>query len=282
MDGKNGLGQVIGNFGMRLAIAKAKEFGIGMVSCRGSNHYGIAGYYSLMAMRENLIGFSCTNTSPLMAPTRSRVAALGTNPISLGAPASEGDEFLLDMATTTVALGKIELAIRKGDSIPTGWAQGEDGKTTTDGKVAFKTACLMPLGGEEANSGYKGYGLALMVEILCGILTGSKFGPNIRKWQSGTEIADLGHCFLAIDPERFIPGSKERLSELLTQLRELPSAGDEGVIVAGDPERAHMKKVDEDGGITYHENQLKDSENFARKLGVEPMKLVRRKVEGKF
>ncbi|XP_020278475.1 uncharacterized protein LOC109852065 [Pseudomyrmex gracilis] len=278
VDGKNALGQVVGKYCMELAIEKAKKFGIGMVTARGSNHYGICGYYTKMAMEQNLIGFACTNTSPLMAPTRSLKAGLGTNPMSLGM-AAHNDEFVLDMATTAVALGKIELAIRKGENIPEGWALDADGKVTRDAEEAYKASLLMPLGGTERNSGYKGYGLALMVEVLCGILSGSQFGPNIRAWKTGDRVADLGHCFMAINPEAFACGSKERLSTLLGQLRGLPRAGEEPVLIAGDPERQHMSKVDKDGGITYHPNQLKASEEFAEHMGVRPMKLVPRSAD---
>lgn len=259
---------------MELAIEKAKKFGIGMVAARGSNHYGICGYYTLMAMEKDLIGFTCTNTSPLMAPTRSMKAGLGTNPLSLGMSACNGDQFVLDMATTAVALGKIELAIRKGEDIPEGWALESNGKVTCSAEEAYNASMLMPLGGTERNSGYKGYGLGLMVETLCGVLSGSQFGPNIRPWKTGNGIADLGQCFMAINPEAFACGSKERLSTLLKQLRDLPTTGEEPVLIAGDPERQHMRKVDSEGGITYHPNQLKASEEFAEHMGVQPMKLV--------
>lgn len=272
------MGQVIGKFCMELAIEKASKFGIGMVSARGSNHFGICGYYSLMAMERGMIGFSCTNGSPCMVPTRSQKSALSTNPLSLGMSASGGDSFVLDMANTVVALGKIELAVRKGEeNIPEGWALDQTGKVTSDPNAALEANSLLPLGGEEKNSGYKGYGLAVMVEVLCGILSGSKFGPSIRSWKGATtEVANLGHCFMAIDPEVFAPGSKDRLAELLGQLRELPKAGDEPILVAGDPERLSMNKVDKQGGIEYHPNQIQNSADFAKALGVEPMKLVQK------
>ncbi|XP_076183040.1 putative oxidoreductase YjmC [Ptiloglossa arizonensis] len=274
VNGNNGMGHVIGKFCMELAIEKAKKFGIGMVSARGSNHYGICGYYTMMAIEQDMIGFSCTNTSPLVAPTRSKAKGLGTNPLSLGMGGLDGDQFVLDMATSAVALGKIELAVTKKEPIPEGWALGSDGKITTNPEDAYKASLLMPLGGEERNSGYKGYGLATMVEILCGILAGSKFGPNVRQWKDNNAIADLGQCFIAIDPRAFGTGSKERLSTLLKQLRELPIAGDKSVLVAGDPERTNMARVDKEGGIAYHPNQLKVSEELAKRLGVEPMKLL--------
>lgn len=268
------MGQVVGKYCMELAINKAEKFGIGLVTANGSNHYGICGYYTKMAMKRNMIGFTCTNTSPLMAPTRSARAGLGTNPLSLGMAGSNNEEFVLDMATTAVALGKIELAMRKGDKIPDGWALGADGKPTTDPHVAFDNALLMPLGGTEEHSGYKGYGLATMVEILCGILSGSQFGPNIRAWRKSERAADLGHCFIVINPEVFCPGSKDRLTQLVEQLRSLPQAGEKGIMVAGDPERNSMAKVDANGGIMYHENQIKHAEEFAKEIGVKPMKLI--------
>ncbi|CAK9833691.1 Malate dehydrogenase [Anthophora retusa] len=277
VDGNNGLGQVIGKFCMELAMEKAKKFGIGMVTARGSNHYGICGYYTSMAIEQSLIGFTCTNTSPLMAPTRSKSAGLGTNPLSLGMGATGGDRFVLDMATTAVALGKIELAIRKNEPIPAGWALGTDGKPTTNSEDAYKASLLMPLGGEERNSGYKGYGLGLMVEVLCGILSGSEFGPNIRQWKNKGKIANLGQCFMAINPAAFGSGSEERLAKLLQQLRNLPSAGNEPVLIAGDKERESMACVDKQGGIIYHPNQLKASKEFAESMGVQPMKLVPKK-----
>ncbi|KOC68685.1 Malate dehydrogenase [Habropoda laboriosa] len=277
VDGNNGLGQVVGKFCMEMAMEKAKKFGIGMVSVRGSNHYGICGYYTRMAVEQGLIGFTCTNTSPLMAPTRSKKACLGTNPLSLGMKAAGGDSFVLDMATTAVALGKIELAIRKEEPIPEGWALGTDGKPTRDSEDAYKASLLMPLGGEENNSGYKGYGLGLMVEVLCGVLSGSEFGSNIRQWKNKSKIANLGQCFMAVDPAAFGPGSEERLGKLLQQLRDLPTVSDKPVIIAGDPEKASMARVDKEGGITYHPNQLQASKEFAELMGVQPMKLIAKK-----
>ncbi|KAK9679663.1 Malate/L-lactate dehydrogenase [Popillia japonica] len=208
VDGQNGLGAVIGNFCMDLAIKKAKEVGIGWVSVKGSNHFGIAGKYTLEAVKEGMLGMSFTNTSPFMAPTRGKQAMLGTNPLSLAAPGKEGDNFVLDMATTAVAVGKIEIARRKGAPIPDGWAQDKEGHITTDTTEALaRGSCLMPLGGSETNSGYKGYGLGFLVEIFCGILGGATYGPNVRKWGTTDRTANLGQCFVAINPQCFAPGT---------------------------------------------------------------------------
>lgn len=225
VDGQNGLGAVVGKFCMDLAIKKAKTVGVGWVCAKRSNHYGIAGWHTIHAKQEGLIGVSMTNTSPLLCPTRSLKPALGTNPISLAAPANNGDSFVLDMATTAVAVGKIELQRRKGEPIPAGWAQGPDGNVTTDSNLAFETGCLMPLGGAEITSGYKGYGLASLVEILCGISAGAHYGTHVRKWTlTGAAEPDtnLGQVFIAVDPNCFAPGFTDRMSDMNDTLRNLP------------------------------------------------------------
>ncbi|XP_035917150.1 uncharacterized oxidoreductase YjmC [Anopheles stephensi] len=277
VDGNNGLGAVVGNFCMDLAIRKAKEVGVGWVCAKRSNHYGIAGWYTLRAMNAGCIGMSMTNTSPLASPTRSKEAALGTNPISVGAPGKDGDGFVLDMATTAVAVGKIEMQRRKNEPIPVGWAQGPDGHPTTDAGVAFDTACLMPLGGTELTSGYKGYGLGAMVEVFCGILSGANYATKIRKWtHAGADSeADLGQCFVAINPSCFAPGFEGRLSDLNSILRNMPMTDPEHpVLVAGDPERLHMAKVDRDGGLPYHVNQIKTCTELSERLGVKPIEVI--------
>lgn len=201
---------------------------------------------------------------------------LGTNPLSLAAPGKDGDSFVLDMATTTVAVGKIEVLNRKNEPIPEGWAQDSEGRVTTDASVALQAGSgLMPLGGVEETSGYKGYGLAVLVEVLCGILGGSAYGPNIHRWADGNRVANLGHCFVAVDPSCFAPGFEDRLEDLMCQLRNLPATDPEKpVLVPGDPERMHVEKVEEDGGIPYHSSQLNPSEALAKRLGVTPLRVI--------
>lgn len=226
-------------------------------------------------MDKGFIGMSATNTSPLMSPTRSMEAGLGTNPISFAAPAENGDSFVLDMATTAVAVGKIEIQRRKGAPVPLGWAHDTKGNMTTDADLAFESGCLAPLGGSEITSGFKGYGLGAMVEVLCGILAGSNFSTKVRKWtHSGADSeANLGQFFMAIDPKCFAPGFSGRLSEMNDILRNLtPVDPSNPVLIAGDPERNHMKKVDSDGGVRYTENQIKTCANLSTRLGVDPIK----------
>jgi len=276
VDGRNGLGPVVGNFCMDLAIAKAKETGIGWVCARGSNHYGIAGWYALRASDKGLVGMSFTNTSPLVAPTRAKKAALGTNPIAVAAPSSNPDDpFVLDMATCTVAVGKIELQKRKEEQMPLGWALDKEGQLTTDPGAALSGGALMPLGGAELNSGYKGYGLAMMVELFCGLLSGGQYGPNVRRWMDTTRQADLGQCFVAIDPAFFAPGFPDRMGDLMESCRDMePVEKDKPVLAAGDPERANIEKVKKDGGITYHNNQIKDCWKLAQHLKIKTMESV--------
>jgi LDH2 family malate/lactate/ureidoglycolate dehydrogenase len=275
VDGHNGLGPVIGNFCMDLAIKKAKESGVGWVVARGSNHYGIAGWYSMLASEKNLLGMCFTNTSPFLTPTRSKTPALGTNPMAIAVKGEGSDEYVLDMATTAVAVGKVEVQRRKGEPIPSGWCLKKDGEITTDPTEAMEAASMMPLGGPEINSGYKGYGLALMVEIFCGIMGGCKYGPNVRKWMTASEAANLGQCFVALDPSCFAPGFEGRLSDLMQSLRNLePVDPTKPVLVAGDPEVANVKKVRETGGIQYHINQITSCATLAKNLDVPPMKAV--------
>ncbi|XP_076461628.1 putative oxidoreductase YjmC [Babylonia areolata] len=274
VDGHNLLGPVVGNFAMDLAIRKAKDVGIGWVSVRGTNHFGIAGWYSMRAQKEGLVGMAFTNTSPMLVPTRSRQQTLGTNPLSLAAPANKGDSMVLDMATTVVAFGKVHVRKSQNQTLPMGWGVDGTGKPSTDpDKVMAVDGGLMPLGGPEETSGYKGYGLALLVEVLCGILSGANYGPHIRHWQRHKGAADLGQCFVAIDPEAFAPGFTDRMSDLLDHCRGLePAEGEREVLVPGDPERQHMAMCDSRGGIPYQPQQILSADDIAKKYGVEPLK----------
>ncbi|KPJ10482.1 Malate dehydrogenase [Papilio machaon] len=269
VDANNVLGATAGHFAMDLAVSKAKDTGVGWVSVKGSNHFGIAGWWAQKAADKGLIGMAFTNTSPLLAPTRSKQSALGTNPIAVVAPAENGESFYLDMATTAVAVGKtcvktvpneglwslstldygvsyvdvIEMQLRKGEPIPKWWAQGPDGKETTDAALAYETQCLMPLGGAENTSGYKGFGLSAMVELFCGILSGSLYGHHIRSWSHSGEggAADLGQCFVALDPGCFAPGFQHRLADCMQHWRQLqPTDPNLPVLAPGDKERKNF------------------------------------------
>ncbi|KAE9421727.1 hypothetical protein Angca_007247 [Angiostrongylus cantonensis] len=271
VDGQNLLGPVVGNFCMRLAIEKARKNGIGWVVAKNSNHFGIAGWYAQSALQQGLVGMAFTNTSPCVFPTNSTEKTLGSNPISLAAPALNGDSFFLDMASTTVAYGKIEIMEQRGAKrIPRGWGADAYGVETQDPKKVLNGGGLQPLGGSEATGGYKGTGLCMMVEVLCGIMAGSSFGKSIRKWQTTNESANLGQCFVAIDPDCFASQFSERLGCFLAETRDLnPVDPSHPVQVAGDPERAHMHMCDELDGIVYKKSQLAHIEELANDLGVQ-------------
>ncbi len=240
VDGQQGFGHYTGTLAMELAIAKARAHGIGFVACHNSNHYGAAANYSMMALTHDMIGISLTNGPwPAVVPTFGREAMLSTNPISLAAPAGTEYPFVLDMATSTVAIGKLSVAARWAKPIPAGWAFDADGQPTTDAAVAYQTRLLTPLGGSREQGGHKGYGLAVMVDILCGVLAGASWAALSRRGAEPPSRSDVGHFFGAIDVARFRPldAFKADMDDLLRSLKESPRAeGQDRIYVAGEPE----------------------------------------------
>lgn len=272
MSARNGWGHHACRVAMDLAIERARVTGAATVVVRRSNHYGIAGWYALRAAAQGLIGVSLTNSSPLVAPTRARVPLLGTNPIAVAAPAGRLGTFCLDMATSTVPRGRIEVAARRGWSLPVGWAIDADGHPATTPDAAL-AGSLHPLGGEEAMGGHKGYGLAMVVELLTGILAGAAFGPNVVSLFSTHEgPADLGQAFVAIDPAAIDdePGGFERrLETLLTQLVEAPVVPDAPgpVLMHGAPE-ADAERRAADRGIAVDVEHHRTLVTLGDRLGI--------------
>ncbi len=254
VDGGQSLGQVVGRKGMELAIKKAKETAVGIVSVRNSHHYGIAAYYSLIALEHDLIGVSMTNAAPLVVPTFGSSAVLGTNPISLTAPAMKEKPFVLDMATSVVPRGKLEVYDRLGKKIPLGWAVDASGRGTSDPHTVLDALSkrlgggILPLGGEgEEHSGHKGYGLALMVDVLCGVLSGAAtgLGVDVRK-----EKPNVGHFFMAIDPAAFrsLDEFKRDMDRLAQELKKSPKAqGQSRIYIHGEKSYARMEKYRREG-----------------------------------
>ena len=230
VDGDHGPGQVAALVATDLSIELAREFGVGIVSVRRSGHYGAAGYYAIRAAEAGLVGMSMTNTEPLVIPYGGADAALGTNPIAFAAPTPDG-VFNLDMATSQVAMNKVFNARSEGRAIPEGWGVDAHGEPTTDANAAVFG---VPLGG------YKGYGLALMVEVLCGVLAGAGVRSGVGNlYSGGQEQQNSGHFHLALDPERTVgrDAFAGMLGGLLAELRAIPPAsGFDEVLVAGDPE----------------------------------------------
>lgn len=247
LDGHNGMGHVVGKKAMELAIEKAKKFGMGMVAVRNSNHYGIAGYYVTMATQAGMIGVTGTNARPSIAPTFGVENMMGTNPLTFGLPTDEEFPFVLDCATSVTQRGKIEVYGRAGKELPPGWVIGLDGQTRTDTQQVLKDlntgeAALTPLGGiGDVTGGYKGFGYALVVEILSAALQDGAFMKELNGFDAkGKPIPyPLGHFFIAIDPARFmgLEVFKRVAGTICREIRESKKApGEDRIYTAGEKE----------------------------------------------
>ena len=249
IDGANGLGHPVSYRAMEHAMAKAKQNGVGMVTVRNSNHYGIAGYYAMMALEKNMIGMSFTNSQPLVAPTYGSKAMLGTNPIAVAVPAGSERPYVLDMATSIVPIGRITVYDKAGKPLPEGWGINGQGTVTTNPSEVLQGGALMPLGGIDLMRGYKGYGLALMVDIFSGVLSGSGFGTGVDI-KDGKHFACTGHFFMAVNVEAFRPLAefKKDMDELILQLKNSPKAlGQNRIFIAGEKEFEMAEKNLEQG-----------------------------------
>jgi LDH2 family malate/lactate/ureidoglycolate dehydrogenase len=245
IDSGHGLGHVPAKMAMQSAIAKAKDMGVALACVRESNHFGAAGVYSTMALEHGLIGICMTGTTQRsIVPPRAREPMYSTNPIAMAAPAKRNPAFSLDMATSTVAVGKLNIARRAGKPLPVGWALKEDGSPETDAEAAFysKPKRMTPLGGTQDGGSHKGYGLAIMVDILCSVLSGSNFGGHDLKTGKPGDFINVGSFFLAIDPVFFRgePGAFEAdMDALIDQMHGItPLDPAQPVLVAGEPEEA--------------------------------------------
>jgi L-2-hydroxycarboxylate dehydrogenase (NAD+) len=254
-DAGGGMGQPVSHRAMTLAIAKAETYGMGFVTVRNSNHYGIAGYYAMMALAHNCIGLSMTNSRVFVVPTFGRDAMLGTNPIAVAAPAGKERPFVLDMATSTVPFGKIEVYDRLEKPIPEGWASDENGMPTTDAAAVIRNANtpgasggLEPLGGNgDLLSGYKGYGLGLLVEVLCGVLPGALYANQVYpRTEAGEPLpAGLGHVFGALRVDAFRPVAEfsAAMDDLQQRMKSTPKAlGHERIYVHGEKEYEQVER----------------------------------------
>jgi LDH2 family malate/lactate/ureidoglycolate dehydrogenase len=279
LDGGAGLGQVIGVRAMRLAMDKAREVGAGFVAVRNSNHYGIAGYYSMMALEEDLMGISMTNSAPLVVPTFGKEAILGTNPLSVAVPAGEARPFVLDMATSVVPRGKLEEYQRQEKSLPDGWAADSRGMPASDAAEVLhnlqerKGGGILPLGGAgEDYGGHKGYGLALLVDILCGVLPGAGFATRVYlKDEDGSPWpANIGHFFGAFSIDAFRPLGQfeESMEEIIQAMKTSAKAqGQERIFIHGEKEweaTEERKRL----GIPLHPKVVDDLRALAEELDV--------------
>jgi L-2-hydroxycarboxylate dehydrogenase (NAD+) len=251
IDGGGGMGQPISKYSMQLAMKKAQHVGAGFVTVFNSNHYGIAGYYAMMALEQDMIGISMTNASAIAIPTFGRDGKLGTNPISVAAPAGREYPYVLDMATTITPFGRVEVYDRRGMQLPPGWAIDEHGEANTDPAKVLEnarrraeglTGGLLPLGGAgETYAGYKGYGLALMVDILCGVLSGAGYADNFYNLSPDGEkkFGNFGHFFgaLCVDAFRPLDEFKATMDDIIHRLKATPKAeGQDRIYIHGEKE----------------------------------------------
>jgi L-2-hydroxycarboxylate dehydrogenase (NAD+) len=246
VDGHHGMGHVIGKRAMQMCLDKARRFGLGMVAVRNSTHYGIAGYYALMACQAGMIGLTGSNARPSIAPTFGVENMLGTNPMTFGLPTDEDFPFVIDCATSVSQRGKIEWYEREGKQLPPGWVIDEQGRTRTDTAQILKdlvkgTAALTPLGGlGEETAGYKGYGYATVVEMLCAALQQGAFMKGLLGFEGGKPVPyKLGHFFLAIDVRAFceLEDFKRSTGAICRELRASRKApGQARIFTAGEKE----------------------------------------------
>ncbi len=271
IDGGNGIGQVVSYHAMRKCISKAKKSHVSVVTVNHSNHYGIAGYYAMMALDHGMVGISLTNSQPLVSPTYGSSAVFGTNPISVAVPSESQYPFVLDMATSTVPIGRIKFFEKKGEKIPLGWGIDDEGELTDEPKNVQSggPGALTPLGANDIMSSYKGYGLAIVVDILCGTLSG---GSNLTGvgFPHEPRVSDVSHFFMAIDIEAFRPliDFKKQMEKLVEDLKGAPKArGKKRIYVAGEKEfenEAYNKKH----GIPLLKNIVDDLQKNGLKIGV--------------
>lgn len=269
LDGDSGLGQVVSHKAMNMAMTKAKQNHIGLVAVRNSNHFGIAGFYGLMALRQNLIGLVMTNSEPLVAPTFAKQKLLGTNPICVAVPTG-GEGFVLDMATSVAPIGKIEVARRIGKKVPLGWGIDADGRITDDPEEISEGA-LIPLGGfGETLGGHKGYGLGVVVDVFSGVLSGASWGGNVGKTQ-GPAAANVGHFFGAMRVEAFMPleDFKARMSKFVRSLKDADKVtGLEEIYVAGE-KSAYTEQVRRKVGVALDAKTVDMLTQLGLETGVE-------------
>lgn len=273
IDGKQGMGQLVSSFAMKVAISKAKVSGIGLVTVRNSNHYGIAGYYSLMASNEGFIGISMTNSLAAVVPTYGKEPMLGTNPIAFSFPANPSP-FLFDSATSVVSVGKIEVYDRLSKPIPLGWGLNMDGKDEQNPAEVLKSVFssksgLHPLGGGSENfGGHKGYGFSMVVEILSSIISLGTTSNHVEKIDGNAGVC---HFFAAIDPKIFGDpiAIQKHLETYLNEIRSSEKAdGQSRIYTHGEKEAESFVRLKSEG-IEVNEKTLVEIKELAESLGMD-------------
>jgi LDH2 family malate/lactate/ureidoglycolate dehydrogenase len=276
VDGDNGLGLVVGPKTNEIAMDKAEQFGSGWVSVCNTNHYGIASYYSLEALKREMLGWSMTNSTKLVAPLWGAERMLGTNPISIAFPGKKNKPIVVDLATSAAAYGKIEIAKRKGKTIPRGWIINSDGDMTEQPEDMINGGALLPLGSERELGGHKGYCLSAMVDILTSVLSGANWGPFTPPFALRQEIPSrsvgkgIGHFFGAMQIEGFmdVDEFKQRIDEWIEVFRNTkPVKGQKAVLIPGDPEHEE-EAIRRKEGIPLIQPVIDDLIDISKKTGI--------------
>ncbi|MEL7588197.1 MAG: Ldh family oxidoreductase [Prolixibacteraceae bacterium] len=276
LDGDLGLGLVTAHKAMGIAIGKACNVGSGWVAVKNSNHFGIAGFHAMMALEHDMIGIALTNASPLVSPTFSKSRYLGTNPIAVAIPALTEPPFVMDMATTTVANGKLEVLQRAGKDMPLGWAVDKDGNPSTDAAILKKGGSMLPLGGDRLHGGHKGYCLGAMVDIFSAVLSGANYGPWVPPFVAFLEPSanpvgeGIGHFLGAFRIDAFRPAEefKKHMDNWIKTFREAAGIHPENrVLIPGDPER-EMTIERLKNGVPVQEAVAEDLKSLAGQFGI--------------
>jgi LDH2 family malate/lactate/ureidoglycolate dehydrogenase len=270
VDGDNGMGHVIATRSMEVAIELAKKFGIAAVAARHSNDFGMAGYYARLALAEQMIGVAVSNSAPAMLPTYGTKTMLGSNPIAIAVPTAEEDApFVLDMATTATSRSELEDAVRRREEIPLGLALDAAGEPTTDPKAALEAMMLLPLGSRPETGSYKGFGLALTIDVLSGILSGGSFGRDLGGDGSQRGVADISHFFIAIRVKAFSPWVKfrNRLQDMTRQIVGTKAKGAPRVYYPGEAEYA-IEQERRAMGIPLDDDVAAELEGLARRFDI--------------
>jgi LDH2 family malate/lactate/ureidoglycolate dehydrogenase len=271
IDADQGLGLVVAPKAMDIAIEKAKNVGTGWVAIQNSNHFGIAAYHAMKALPNNMIGIAMTNASPLVAPTYSKQRMLGTNPICYAFPAGKHLPIVIDMATSAAANGKLEIAQRTGKPIPNNWVQTKDGEESTNANELSNGGSLLPLGG------HKGYGLASLVDILCGVLSGANYGPWVPPFVAFLNPLEnlpgngIGHFLGAMRIDAFRPADdfKNHIDNWIDAFKNAEKIDtNQHVIIPGEPEFL-LEKERLASGIPLNEKVINDLQELANKLSLE-------------
>jgi L-2-hydroxycarboxylate dehydrogenase (NAD+) len=276
VDGDSGLGLVVGPRANEIAMEKASRYGSGWVSVCNTNHYGIASYYSLKALERDMIGWSMTNTSRIVVPLWGAERRLGTNPISIAFPGFENPPIVIDMATSVVAFGKVEMAQRAGLPVPEGWIIDERGNPSTSPADVYAGG-LVPLGSSREMGGHKGYCLSAMVDILCCVLSGANWGPYAPPFALFEETPQesvgkgIGHFFGAMEIDGFedVDVLKKRIDQWIDVFRKTkPAPGYSAVLIPGDPEH-EAEKVRSKYGVPLLEAVVNDLKEISNMTGVD-------------